>query len=64
MIRAKVLNVCFQMLAAFWAAVVILKAQTASPWHAYAIAAVGVVVLSFAGTRLKRRIQSRIKAST
>ncbi len=59
--KAKIVNACFQLLAAFWAVIVIIKAQTTPRWHAYAIAALGVVVISIVGTRLKHRIRDRQK---
>lgn len=37
MTRARIVNVCFQVMAAFWAVIVITKAQTPMRWHAYAI---------------------------
>jgi hypothetical protein len=64
MTRARIVNICFHVMAAFWAVIVITKAQTPTRWHAYAIAALGVVVISVIGTRLKHRIHSRTKGST
>jgi uncharacterized membrane protein YfcA len=61
--RATIVNVVFKLMAAFWAVIVITKAQTPIPWHAYALAALGVVAISTVGTRLKRRIRNRIQGS-
>ena len=49
-------------MAAFWAVIVITKMRTTVAWHAYVLAAVGVIVISVVGTRLKHRIQNRQKA--
>jgi hypothetical protein len=64
MTRAKVVNICFQVMAAFWAVIVITKTRTSIHWHAYAIAAIGVVVISAVGTRLKHRILNRQGSSS
>jgi hypothetical protein len=64
MTRAKIVNVCFQVLAAFWAVIVITKAHTPIWWQAYAIAALGVVAISVTGTRLKHRIYSQRNRNT
>jgi uncharacterized membrane protein YfcA len=63
MIKAKAVNLCFQLLAAFWAVIVITHARVPKPWHAYLLAAAGVVAISVVGTRLKHRILSRGKPS-
>ena len=62
MTRAKVINLFFQLLAAFWAVIVITHAHVSKPWHAYLAAVLGVVVISVVGTRLKHRILSRANA--
>ncbi|HEX6505780.1 MAG TPA: hypothetical protein VF011_21260 [Terriglobales bacterium] len=59
MIRAKVINACFQVMAAFWAVIVITKTPAPMNWRTYALAAAGVVVISVVGTRLKHRILKR-----
>lgn len=59
MLRAKVINACFQVMAAFWAVIVISKTPGPVTWRTYALAAAGVVVISVVGTRLKHRIQKR-----
>lgn len=59
MLRAKVINACFQVMAAFWAVIVITKTPAPVTWRTYALAAAGVVVISVVGTRLKHRIQKR-----
>jgi len=64
MARAKIVNLCFQVLAAFWAVIVIARAQIMPRWHAYAIAAMGIVVISAVGTRLKHRIIKRSKGNS
>jgi uncharacterized membrane protein YfcA len=60
--KARIINLCFQAMAAFWAVIVITKTRTSVTWHAYVIAAVGVIVISVVGTRLKHRIIARQKA--
>lgn len=62
--KARIVNLCFQVLAAFWAAIVITKTKTAVTWHTYALAVVGVIAISGVGTRLKHRIQGQPKAGT
>ena len=64
MTKAKITNLCFQVMAAFWAVIVIAKTQTAVRWHAYALAVVGVIVISAVGTRLKHRMQKREKPNS
>ena len=64
MTKAKLLNIVFQVIAAFWAVIVIFKAQVSVRWHAYAIAALGVVAISAVGTRLKHRVQRRSGAGS
>jgi hypothetical protein len=60
--KGKIVNLLFQVLAAFWAVIVITHARVSTPWHAYLIASVGVIVISVAGTRLKHRILKRRNA--
>jgi Na+/glutamate symporter len=62
--RARIVSLCFQVLAAFWAVIVIARAQIMPRWHAYAIATVGIVVISAVGTRLKHRLIKRSKGNS
>jgi len=64
MAKARIVNLCFQVLAAFWAVIVIARAQIMPRWHAYAIATVGIAVVSVVGTRLKHRIIKRSKGDS
>jgi hypothetical protein len=59
--KAKIVNLCFQIVAAFWAVIVITKTRMPATWQSYALAAVGVIAISVVGTRLKHRIQARQK---
>ena len=61
--KAKMVNLLFQILAAFWAVIVITHARVAKPWEAYVFAVVGVIVISVVGTRLKHRILRREKTA-
>lgn len=63
MTKARIVNLLFQVLAAFWAVIVILRDHTGVRWHAYAIAAVGIIVISVTGTRIKHRMLKRQKAN-
>ncbi len=64
MTKAKITSLCFQVMAAFWAVIVIFKTHTPVRWHAYALAVIGVVVLSAVGTRLKHRMLAREKKNS